>query len=558
MSAERQSLGAGEPSDDAQRTARHRLFDEVARWRGQDLPEFFWRDDDATNIVPSLERFLELADRRGVPIVFAAIPTLLTSGAARVIRSSRRCLLAVHGFAHANHAPAGFPDSEYPEGRAEAVVAAELRDGHRLVQDKAADRHLRMFVPPWGRFDASYAGLLTRTGFVAFSGDAASARYAVPVQLDCQILTEHGKTALGLGTILDRVTRQLEIRRLGPLPHLPIGLMTHHRTFGPELEDALEEFLDIIESAGFRFSDFSKFDIGVAAGKKPPFEERAPSASGRPKGAGASAWSPESALDVATALLERSLPPADEGLEDLRLVLSEIGRTSPIAALRYVHLSDSVSALPSGARVLSAGCGKGLSEVALALANPQVSWLAIDIDPLRYGYAREMARSCGLTNIRFASADLDRLDGPELGDMDAIVMSEVAMYLRDPARTIKDLRRWMKASATLTCIEPFLAEGEPELVEKLRQHTQSIHGGFTHERMRSFFSGMEIVSHTNCYFGAPGQLLKLLWDQMSASGDWGLMDLMFAVARLDLGGPRVNARHDATAIKVVARQPASP
>ena len=85
------------------------------------------------------------------------------------------------------------------------------------------------------------------------------------------------------------------------------------------------------------------------------------------------------------------------------------------------------------------------------------------------------------------------------------------MYLRDPRRSFDALRQHLKPSGTLTCIEPFAVHGNLASLEKLRQHTQSIHGGFTHEQLTSFVSGMEIVRQCNCYWSSPDQLLKTLW-----------------------------------------------
>ncbi len=553
-------MGSDEVSEERQQSARESFHSEVARWsHGGPLPEFLWRDDDVTRIVPSLERFLQISDRRNVPIVFAAIPTQLTSGAALMIRASKSCRIATHGFTHANHAAAGLPENEYPEGRGPAAVLTELREGQRLIREKARERFLNMFVPPWGRFDPSYDELLVRAGVISFSGNGSSARYAVPIQSDCHILTEHGKKAVELEVVLEHLTRHLEIRRQGLLPRLtPIGLLTHHRTFGVELEAALDELLDIVQSAGFHFPDFEAIDSAMARADA----ARGPVPSPSPTAWGASsrlrvAQAGEPALSTAELLLRKTVPRAEEGFVGLERVLIEIGMTSTIAVLRYAHLKDCVSALLPGSRVLSAGCGKALAEVALAISNPEVSWLAVDLDPARYKHAAGTARDVDATNIRFAQADLNQTDSWDFGQFDAIIVSEVAMYLSDPAQSIAALRRHLKPSGTLTCIEPFLTEGDPALLEKLRKHTASAHGGFTHEQMLSFVSGMEVLSLGNCYWHAPDQLLKKLWDQMSASQNWGLVDLMFALAQLDLCDARAQHRREATAVKVVARAPAA-
>jgi SAM-dependent methyltransferase/peptidoglycan/xylan/chitin deacetylase (PgdA/CDA1 family) len=540
--------------------ALERLRSEVASWpNNEPLPEFFWRDDDVTRVVPSLEQFLRLSDRLGVPIVFAAIPTKLTSGAAQAIRASKHCRIAAHGFSHHSHVAEGEPDSEYPQGRDPATVLMELLEGQRLVKEKARERYLNMFVPPWGRFDRSYDKLLAKAGIVSFSGGATSPRFAVPIQWDCQILTEHGKEPLGLDVVLDRVARHLQLRRQGALPRqMPVGLITHHRTFGAELEAALETFLILMDEAGFRFSDFEMIDRAVAGAAPVAGTEAWKRTAPEARGDGLRLPLGMQGLAIADMLLERSLPLGDPGFAGLGRVLAEIGMTSAISVLRYTHLRDAVAALPAGARVLSAGCGKALAEVALAIANPEVSWLAVDVDPRRYQYAMDVARNVDVANIQFTQVDLNETDSWGFDSVNAIVVNEVAMYLNDPVKTLAALRRHVRPGGRLVCVEPFLATPEePSVVAKLRQHTNSLHGGFTLEQMLSFVEGMEDVQHTNCYWHAPDQLLSMLWRHMSASGSWGLLDLMFAVAQLDLAEGTARHRREATAVKVVARAPAA-
>lgn len=530
-----------------------RFKHEISLWGSSEpRPEFFWRDDDLSKTVPSLERFLRLSDRYNVPVAFAAIPTLLTSGAAQAVRGSRHGRIAVHGFTHTNHAAPGLPSSEYPEGRASADVLGELRDGQALVREHARDRFLNLFVPPWGRFDRSFDGLLARAGVIGFSASTNSGRYSVPIQYDCQLVTEHGGTALDFDQIVDRVTRQLQLRRTGAWPRrLPIGIMTHHRTFNPELEARLEALLGLLTAAGCRFADFSSIDLAMADAPKPV---KRTSQLGQPQrateefGRGAR-W--------AETLLQRTLPRADEGFVGLRETLTEIGTISPISVLRYVHLSEAVAGLPDGSRALSAGCGKALAEVATAIARPELAWLGIDVDSQRYRHAGNIASNADVTNIGFAQADLDFPEAWDFGKFDAIVMSEVAIYLRDPAATIKALRKHLKPGGTLTWVEPFV-DGDEAAVEKLRKHTQSGHGGFTLEQMTSYVAGMQVLQGSNCYWSSVDRLLKQLWEQMSETKDWRLLDLLFALARLDLSDGRATSRREASAVKVVAREPTSP
>lgn len=77
-----------------------------------------------------------------------------------------------------------------------------------------------------------------------------------------------------------------------------------------------------------------------------------------------------------------------------------------VCALAGVHCS-----LPQeGLAFLDLGCGRGMSVLALAAANP--SWNAIGVDymPAHVAEAREIAAAAGLDNARFLEADIAALD----------------------------------------------------------------------------------------------------------------------------------------------------
>jgi CheY-like chemotaxis protein len=128
------------------------------------------------------------------------------------------------------------------------------------------------------------------------------------------------------------------------------------------------------------------------------------------------------------------------------------------------------------------------------------------------------------------------------------------MYVDDPVQTTLALSERLRPGGVLVCIEPFAADGDPEALERIRQHTQSRHGGFTREQMSSFAAGLELVELHNCYWAAPLALVEELWQHMSTTGNWGLLNRAFAMAALDLRDESTTSRRDATGIKLVARK----
>lgn len=230
-------------------------------WRAGSRPVLFWRDDDVTQVSPNLVKFLELSERYRIPIVFSAIPTGFSWDAGRLIAGSSACRIAVHGYGHVNHSPSGEGKSEFGRERSSEQVYHELREGRRLVQEKSQDRFLNMFVPPWGRFDSRFRPLLVKAGYAGISGGSTLGNFADKnlKQIDCQVITEHGRQPLTLGSILQLLVHELRVRRQGRLARtVPIGLMTHHKIYGVELTEALQELFELMH-----LDKFDRCEIAV-------------------------------------------------------------------------------------------------------------------------------------------------------------------------------------------------------------------------------------------------------------------------------------------------------
>lgn len=536
-----------------QSDGQRRFWDEAAFWRAApEQPQFFWRDDDLAKRSPNLEWCLELAEGRQIAIAFAAIPTLLTQPAADLIRRSRLSRIAVHGYRHQNHALGGQDANEYPAEREAGVVLSELRRGIELIRHKARDRYLGMFVPPWGRFHQGFSALLERAGHACISGGARAPKYSVALQHDCQIAAEQGRNPLSVQRVLGEVARQLELRRCGKIaPSIPIGLMTHHVTFDGPIVAVLEQLLDIIREAGFTFSTFSEVDA-IATRVTPPVASSYFTISS-PK------LDSNAALEVLSA---RTLPTADESSPQLVKLLTMLANVSPIALLRFAHLQDFARRQARHAEVLSVGCGKAIAEVALALMHPEQQWLAVDVDPARFAPMAALVAEMQLSNIRFQQLDVEQLPfdatGPlRIGSFDAITVVEVLMYLDDPTAVVSALGSLLRPGGELSCIEAFLPnEEDAQTLAKLRAHTRSRQGGFSHRRLGSFVESarcLALVRQYNCYYAQSQELVATLWRQLARTDDAAFIDLAFATARLDLAGALTESRRAATAVAFVAR-----
>lgn len=88
--------------------------------------------------------------------------------------------------------------------------------------------------------------------------------------------------------------------------------------------------------------------------------------------------------------------------------------------------------------ILSAGCGTGRMAITLAahIANSEV--LAVDLSRASLAYARRQAEAAGLTNIRFAQADILKIKLPAR-DFHVIECSGVLHHMQDPLAGLKSL-----------------------------------------------------------------------------------------------------------------------
>jgi hypothetical protein len=186
-------------------------------------PTLWWRDDDAVADSDALRRLMDLADVLGAPLTLAAIPAHLTPSLAPAI-TGRNVTIAVHGWSHENHAPAGEKNAEFGAHRPLAAMLDEAARGKAVIDDAFAEQALALFIPPWNRFDATLP--LADLGYEGIS-----------VYGEREVSRDHGLTRLDahLDPIDWRGTRsaispQSFVDQTADLmaSPAPIGLMTHH------------------------------------------------------------------------------------------------------------------------------------------------------------------------------------------------------------------------------------------------------------------------------------------------------------------------------------------
>jgi hypothetical protein len=204
----------------------------------------WWRDDDAGRDHPKLDRLLDLALRRGLPVALAVVPAWLEAEAQARIAASPHVSVLQHGFAHRNHAPAGAKSCEL--GRREiALIEAELAQGRAMLVDAFGASFLAVLVPPWNRIDRKLVGRLTACGFCGLTtcggraaADAAPGVLQVNTHLD-PIDWRGERLFVGEVAALERLIAVLD-------PDEPIGILSHHLAMDEPGWQFLDQLLGVL------------------------------------------------------------------------------------------------------------------------------------------------------------------------------------------------------------------------------------------------------------------------------------------------------------------------
>ena len=211
----------------------------------------WWRDDDAAQATPALERLLGLAIRVGQPVHVAAVPAQLDADFARAMVGFREVRVLQHGYAHVNHAAKGEGAAEFGWHRELETQCQELAEGWRRLREFGMPHLLPVLVPPWNRIAAKLLGHLPRLGYkmvstfaARSSGQATSGLLQVNTHFD-PIRWKQGPHFGGTEAALEAMVQHLAARRSGAVDAKePTGLLTHHLQSDALCWAFLEELLD--------------------------------------------------------------------------------------------------------------------------------------------------------------------------------------------------------------------------------------------------------------------------------------------------------------------------
>ena len=212
------------------------LDQELRTWQDQGLTlPLWWRDDDAIEPTPHLDRLTDLSEKLGLPVHLAVIPRDATQALANHLATTPQLIPVVHGWAHQNHAPQGEKKAEFGAHRPVEQAMADAGRGLDVLRKLLGEAVTPMFVPPWNRISDDVVQELAGMGYKSLSTfKPRKATEAAPglQQINTHLDPIHWKGSRSLvppQQLLDQVTQQLISRRNGLADNAePYGILTHH------------------------------------------------------------------------------------------------------------------------------------------------------------------------------------------------------------------------------------------------------------------------------------------------------------------------------------------
>lgn len=234
------------------------LEEELDAWAETGLgADFWWRDDDAVEPTPALDRLLDLAGRHDAPVTLAVIPARSAWTLGERIAGLELVTPVQHGFAHRNHAPAGEKKIELGPHRAAGAIREELARGRALMGAIFGSKFLPVLVPPWNRIAPDLIEVLPELGLTGLSThgprDAAPVVGLTQVNSHADIMQWRAPRGfLGEAGALDLIRGHLGGRRLDRAepaaadPSEPTGILTHHLAHDDAAWHFLARLLDLV------------------------------------------------------------------------------------------------------------------------------------------------------------------------------------------------------------------------------------------------------------------------------------------------------------------------
>ena len=111
------------------------------------VASFWWRDDDACELTPALERLVKLACDTHTPLAIAVIPEGLSPDLPKYLAGAGpQVKVLQHGFSHKNHAANGHKKQELTVAAGLDFLCNQLSEGRIRLAEVFADTFLPVLV----------------------------------------------------------------------------------------------------------------------------------------------------------------------------------------------------------------------------------------------------------------------------------------------------------------------------------------------------------------------------------------------------------------------------
>ena len=187
-------------------------------------PVQFWlRDDDAVIPSSALDQLLKMTGDLQIPLTLAAIPKFTGPELAERLLPEQHVTVAVHGWAHVNHAGLGEKKQELGAHRPLSMVIDDLRRGFDRLQHFFPIHFSPVLVPPWNRIAPAVISALPTVGFQALSIFGRETHAAIPMMNTHVDLMDWRGTRGGRPSNTLLADFATAVNRGGP-----VGFLTHH------------------------------------------------------------------------------------------------------------------------------------------------------------------------------------------------------------------------------------------------------------------------------------------------------------------------------------------
>lgn len=237
----------------------------------------WWRDDDAIEPTPALERLLRIANTYEVEVALAVIPANATEALADRLSGERFASVLQHGYEHRNFQDKsrGEKAAEFGRRRDPDEAVALLARGHKRLADLFGTRFVPVMVPPWNRIAPRISARLAEAGLSGLSTFTQfHPRALVQVQTHVDMIKwKKERRFIGWHSAGLRFDYHLARRRTNPAE--PLGVLSHHLAQNDACFEFLERTFDILRAhPGARFARILELlDAERAAHGLPPVSQ---------------------------------------------------------------------------------------------------------------------------------------------------------------------------------------------------------------------------------------------------------------------------------------------